>query len=282
MADHKGSSTMNGWNDGRDTRIARPGPNAATGLSRRAVLAGLFATAGLAGCRSTTMSVEGLGLSDFSAEASHQYPVHGVDVAKYQGDIDWEAARDGGVSFVWMKATEGGDRLDDRFKEYWAKAAAARIPRGAYHFWYHCRPGNEQAEWFIENVPKQRGALPPVIDVEWTPFSPTCTIRPPREEIVREVGKMSVMLERHYGQRPLLYIPIDVHRERLVGAFPNHEFWLRAVADHPDNVYENRRFRFWQYTATGSVPGIRGDVDRNAFAGTRDDWVKWLKVNLSK
>lgn len=273
---------MNGDNDGGGMPIGRSGQNGGTGLSRRAVLAGLFAAAGLAGCRSTTMSVEGLGLSDFSAEASHQYPVHGIDVAKYQGDIDWEAARDGGVSFVWMKATEGGDRLDDRFKEYWAKAAAARIPRGAYHFWYHCRPGDEQAEWFIQNVPKQRGALPPVIDVEWTPFSPTCTIRPPREDIVREVGRMSAILERHYGQRPILYIPIDVHRERLVGAFPTHEFWLRAVADHPDNVYENRRFRFWQYTATGSVPGIKGDVDRNAFSGTRDDWVKWLKVNLAK
>ena len=273
---------MDGHNDGRNPRTGRSGTGFGATLSRRSVLAGLLGAAGLAGCRSTTMSVEGLGLSDFSAEAAHQYPVHGIDVAKYQGAIDWEAARDSGVSFVWMKATEGGDRVDDRFEEYWGQAAAARIPRGGYHFWYHCRPGDEQAAWFIENVPKQRGALPPVIDVEWTPFSPTCTIRPPRAEILREVGKMSAILERHYGQRPILYIPIDVHRDRLVGAFPNHEFWLRAVADHPDNVYENRKFRFWQYTATGSVPGIKGNVDRNAFAGTRDDWIKWLKVNLAK
>ena len=93
---------------------------------------------------------------------------------------------------------------------------------------------------------------------------------------------MSDALERHYGQRPILYVPIDVHRERLVAAFPRHEFWVRAVADHPDNVYEDRKFRFWQYTATGSVPGIRGEVDRNAFAGSRADWAKWLQARMRR
>jgi len=69
---------------------------------------------------------------------------------------------------------------------------------------------------------------------------------------------------------------------RLVAAFPRHEFWVRAVADHPDNVYEDRKFRFWQYTATGSVPGIRGEVDRNAFAGSRADWAKWLQARMRR
>ena len=63
----------------------------------------------------------------------------------------------------------------------------------------------------------------------------------------------------------------------MVGAFPRHEVWARAVADHPDNVYENRAFRFWQYTEKGSVPGIGGGVDKNAFAGSHADWAAWLK-----
>src|SRR5208282_2497124 len=42
------------------------------------------------------------------------YPIHGIDVSKYQGTIDWRAVADSGVKFVWIKATEGGDRLDDR------------------------------------------------------------------------------------------------------------------------------------------------------------------------
>ncbi|MEF2546947.1 GH25 family lysozyme [Aurantimonas sp. E1-2-R+4] len=260
-----------------------PSTRARRGLGRRAlVLAGIAAALLVGGCRSTALDVKELGLTGMAAESAYQYPVHGIDISKYQGAIDWDAARDSGVAFAWLKATEGGDRVDERFAENWRKTRAVGIPRGAYHFWYHCRPGIEQARAFINAVPKDRLALPPVIDIEWTPFSPTCTKRPPREELVREVTAMADALERHYGQRPLLYIPIDVHRDRLVGAFPRHEVWVRAVRDHPDNVYENRRFRFWQYTEKGTVPGIKGEVDRNAFAGTREDWKKWLEANLSR
>jgi lysozyme len=259
--------------------VGRPRPSWRAGI---VMLAGMAALS-IAGCRSASLDVDNLGLapaaSGFSAESAHAYPVHGIDVSKYQGMIDWAAARQGGVAFAWLKATEGGDRLDDRFHDNWRGAGAAGVPRGAYHFWYHCRPGVEQAEWFIRNVPRERNALPPVIDIEWTPFSPTCTRRPSTEEIVREVGAMAAVLEKHYGKRPILYIPIDVHRERLVGAFRQHQMWLRAVRDHPKNVYKDRDFHFWQYTESGSVPGISGEVDRNVFAGTRADWIRWLQTH---
>ncbi|KQT88331.1 GH25 family lysozyme [Aurantimonas sp. Leaf443] len=244
-----------------------------------AVGAALLAGLTLSACRSASLDPVELGLSGFTATSAHQYPIHGIDVSKYQGTIDWATARRGGVSFAWLKATEGGDRVDSRFSENWQAAGRAGMPRGAYHFFYHCRPGIEQAAWFIRNVPKDPRALPPVIDVEWTPFSPTCTRRPPREELVREVTAMSDALQKHYGKKPILYVPIDVHRERLVGTFRGHDFWLRAVKDHPHNVYEDRDFRFWQYTATGSVPGVNGEVDRNAFAGTVQDWKKWLQAH---
>jgi len=44
--------------------------------------------------------------------AAHDYPVHGIDVSKYQGDVDWNAVAGSGVKFVWIKATEGGDHVD--------------------------------------------------------------------------------------------------------------------------------------------------------------------------
>ncbi len=239
--------------------------------------AGLLAALMIAGgCTTARLDTQELGLTGFAAEAAHHYPVHGVDVSKYQGSIDWVSARADGTAFAFLKATEGGDRVDDRFMDNWVAARAAGVPRGAYHFWYHCRSGESQADWFIRNVPRDATALPPVIDIEWTPFSPTCTKRPSREDIVKEVMAMSNRLEAWYGKRPILYVPIDVHRERLVGAFPNHKFWLRAVRDHPKNVYEDRDFLFWQYTETGTVAGIKGPVDRNAFGGTREDWQRWM------
>jgi lysozyme len=99
--------------------------------------------------------------------------IHGVDVSKYQGEIDWDAARQSGVSFAWIKATEGGNFVDDYFDRNWEGAKNAGIPRGAYHFAYWCRPAEEQVKWFEEHVPAEPGALPPVLDVEWTPTSKT-------------------------------------------------------------------------------------------------------------
>ena len=57
---------------------------------------------------------------------------------------------------------EGGDHVDPKFRENWAGARAAGIPRGAYHFVFWCRPAHEQAEWFKANVPNDPDALVPI------------------------------------------------------------------------------------------------------------------------
>ncbi len=254
-------------------------------LNRRVIafaILALVGALGITGCRTASLDPVELGLTRIAGERPDHYPVHGIDISKYQGTVDWRAAKAGGVEFVYIKATEGGDRLDERFHENWRGARDAGIPHGAYHFFYWCRPGIEQARWFIKNVPQDALSLPPVLAVEWTPHSPTCTRRPDRAEMLREMSAFMDALERHYGMRPIIYAPIDIHRDRLVGTYPNHRFWLRAVADHPDNVYEARDFHFWQYTATGTVAGIDGDVDRNAFSGSRQEWQKWLSSHTRR
>ena len=67
---------------------------------------------------------------------AHELPIHGIDVSKWQGTVDWAAVRAAGTQFVFIKATEGGDHVDDRFLENWNGAGAVGIPRGAYHFVY--------------------------------------------------------------------------------------------------------------------------------------------------
>src|SRR5690606_5867024 len=81
------------------------------------------------------------------------YPVHGIDISKWQGDIDWHAVRASGVAFAFIKATEGADHADERFAENWAAARRAGVPRGAYHYYYFCRTAQEQARWFAATVP---------------------------------------------------------------------------------------------------------------------------------
>lgn len=213
---------------------------------------------------------------DWVDRSPGHYAVHGVDVSKWQGDIDWGRVRASGASFAFIKATEGGDHADEAFAANWRAAAAAGLPRGAYHFYYFCRTGAEQADWFIRNVPKERGALPPVLDVEWNAHSRTCTRRPGAEEVRAEMAAFLTAVGRHYGQRPLVYVTPDFYRENELARLTGATFWLRSVAGHPRETYPGQNWTFWQYTGTGVVPGIDGPADLNAFAGSPAQWQAWV------
>ncbi len=212
---------------------------------------------------------------NFGKTTPQQLAVHGVDVSRWQGDINWAKLRTQGANFVFIKATDGGDHLDPMFKKNWKAADQAGLKRGAYHFFYWCRVASDQADWFIRNVPKVKGALPPVIDVEWNGDS-ACKRRPSPAKVREKMQVFMDKLEAHYGQRPIIYTAPDFYRDNLQGAFPDHPFWLRSVAAHPSKVYPNRKWVFWQYSGSGLSHGVDGRIDLNAFHGTEDQWHDWV------
>ncbi|MQQ08709.1 glycoside hydrolase [Epibacterium sp. SM1979] len=214
---------------------------------------------------------------EWDRRSPRSYPIHGIDVSRWQGEIDWPKARRSGVSFAYLKATEGGDVLDPRFTENWRQAKRAGVPRGAYHYFYFCRPAAEQARWFIRNVPRDGRALPHVLDMEWNHRSKTCTKRPSGAKVRAEARRFLSILERHYGKRPVVYTTVDFYRDTGIGNLPGTEFWLRSVAGHPAQVYPRQDWVFWQYTGTGQISGISGDVDINVFRGSAQAWVQWLE-----
>ncbi len=216
---------------------------------------------------------------EWTGRAPWTYAVHGTDVARYQNEVDWPTVRRNGIQFAFIKATEGGDRVDERFAQNWRGAKAAGIHRGAYHFYYFCRPAHEQAEWFIRNVPRDRHALPPVLDMEWNHLSPTCKLRPPPETVRSEMRIFLQMIERHYGRKPIIYTSVDFYEDNGLHHFHGYPWWLRSVAAHPIERYAGRPFLFWQYTGTGVIPGIEGDADINVFHGSASQWREWLKEN---
>ena len=208
-----------------------------------------------------------------------KYAVHGTDVSKYQTSIDWPKAKANGISFTFIKATEGGDRVDDYFVEHWNATRVAGVPRAAYHFYYFCRPAAQQAAWFIRNVPRDKAALPPVLDMEWNPQSPTCKLRPPAETVRAEMRAFLKIVEKHYGKKPIIYTSVDFFDDNGLSTFKGYPYWLRSVAGHPQEKYGSHPFTFWQYTGTGVVPGIAGNADINVFNGSEASWKKWLKAN---
>jgi lysozyme len=213
---------------------------------------------------------------DWGRMAPADQAVHGVDVSRWQGEIDWPKVARSGLSFAYIKATEGGDVADPLFKQNWRNAARVGLARGAYHFYYLCRPADEQAKWFIAHVPRQAGALPPVLDIEWNHQSRTCRIRPDPAHIRAEIRVFQQIVGAHYGQRPLIYTTVDFWRDNQLAKLGGEEFWLRSTAGHPRDTFPGQRWSFWQYTGTGVVPGIAGAADLNAFAGSEETWLSWL------
>ena len=205
-----------------------------------------------------------------------RFAVQGVDLSRFQARVNWAEARANGVNFAFLKATEGGDGVDPLFASHWQGAGAAGVLRGAYHVFYHCRPALEQARWFIAHVPRAAGALPPVLDIEWTPTSPTCRTRRDPETIRAEVRVFVAALSRHYNQRPIVYSTLDFFHDNDLGQISGADFWLRSVAAPIGAAYPGQAWTFWQYSSTGLVPGIAGKVDLNAFAGSRAEWMAWV------
>jgi lysozyme len=202
--------------------------------------------------------------------------IQGIDVSHWQQEIDWDRVRAAGTRFAFIKATEGGDHLDRRFRENWRESRRVGIPRGAYHFVFWCRPARDQIRWFIRNVPREPDALPPVLDVEWNNHS-SCPKAPP----AKARAKMREMLrafEAHFGKKPIIYTDINFHADVLEGTteFDDYPFWIRSTAGRPETRYVNRPWEFWQFTTTGRVPGVVGDVDRNAFFGSERQFTDWI------
>ncbi|UWR25774.1 glycoside hydrolase family 25 protein [Sulfitobacter sp. S223] len=214
---------------------------------------------------------------DFKGQHPARYRVQGIDAARFQTQIDWGTARRNGVSFAFLKATEGGDLLDPMFKSHWRGAGQAGVARGAYHFYYFCTTPEVQARWFIRNVPRSKGMLPPVLDMEWNPFSPTCAHRRPDARVVQdEMKRWLKIVEAYYGVRPIIYTTPRFYEENNLKGFKGYEYWLRTTAKAPRETFPGQSWRFWQYSATGLIGGIQGEVDLNAFSGSPQEWTAWL------
>lgn len=211
----------------------------------------------------------------FGKVTPDHHAVHGVDVSRWQREIDWETLRKRGANFAFIKATDGSDHLDPMFMKNWNGAKAAGIKRGAYHFFYWCSYASAQADWFIRNVPKDPDALPPVLDVEWNHQS-SCPQNLPRDKVLAKMRVFLDRLERHYGKRPIIYTSPDFYADNLKGVFEDYPFWLRSTAEHPSEVYPDRDWVFWQYSGTGLSKGVETHIDLNVFRGDESDWHRWL------
>lgn len=196
------------------------------------------------------------------------FPVRGVDVSHHQGTIDWPVVARSDVSFAFIKATEGGDYLDDTFARNFAEARAAGLAVGAYHFFTLCRPGAEQATNFLKAVPRGQPMLPPVIDLE---FTGSCPARPSIEQVRVELDTFFSAVEKALGRPMMIYAGSDF--EQMYGlALPKRERWVRSIAW----PIATEPWLIWQYHNAGRVDGIDTEVDLNVLHGGRSELLDLL------
>jgi lysozyme len=193
------------------------------------------------------------------------YPVRGLDISHHNGDIVWSQVRAQGLSFVFIKATEGGDYVDPNFQTNWSSSAAAGMQKGAYHFYNFCKTGAEQADNFIKTVPVEAGALPVVLDLEQ---SSDCAQLPAKDAFLKDLAAFTAKIQAAYGSAPILYINNAMYNQYLTGSVAAYKLWIADPSHTAPLMPAGETWALWQYAWHGKVAGIGSEVDLDVYSGT--------------
>lgn len=202
--------------------------------------------------------------------SAEEYPVRGIDISYYQGEVNWEElSAHEHVSFAFIKATEGSNHQDERFTENWNNARSAGVYVGAYHFVSFETSGATQADNFISIVPKQANSLPPVLDLEL--YNEEVMTNPPSKAEVHEILDVMIeKLEAYYGVKPIIYTSSNLYIKYLLGSYSGYDLWMSNTSCEP-----LANWTFWQYSFEGMLPGFSMDnipVDLNVYNGSEKDF----------
>jgi lysozyme len=203
----------------------------------------------------------------------------GIDISHYNGQVDFAKIKAAGCEFVFIKATEGTDLVDARFNANWHGAKAAGIVRGAYHFFQPGVSVTKQADNFLKVVGQlEPGDLFPVIDAENPRLWKGITPRHAADLVITWLE----LVEKHLGVPGIIYAGDSFVRDILGAdarlAQSGRKLYLaryrKTVPPAPKPFSD---WAFWQFSQTGSWPGIKGAVDLDLFKGSRSDLLALTK-----
>jgi lysozyme len=187
--------------------------------------------------------------------------VHGIDLSHYQGEVFWETV--GGhtkMAYVYLKATEGGDRIDSRYERNIELAHRYGLKVGSYHFFRPKTPLHLQLRNFTTQCLPGEQDLIPMIDVETTGSMPDAQFCDSLKTFLR-------MVERAYRQKPLVYTFRNFYNWHLVGQLDGYQLMVAMYQDEEPVLADGRDITMWQYTGKGRIVGVNGYVDKSRFMG---------------
>ncbi len=191
--------------------------------------------------------------------------VEGIDVSHWQATIDWQAVTQTDVVFA-IARTNDGSVMDSQFEANWPGIKNAGLLRGVYQYFHPGGDPVEQAGILVDKVGiLGPGDLPAVIDVETTDGEPPSVI-------AANIAIWMDLVEAGTGRRPFIYTGSyfwNDHVQSSQFADDSDLLWIAHYTQNCPNLPTPwSRWAFWQYTSSGSVSGIWGNVDRNLFNGS--------------
>lgn len=187
--------------------------------------------------------------------------IHGIDLSHYQGNVFWETIGDNThMAYVYLKATEGGDRIDATFERNIWMAHQQGLKVGSYHFY---RPKTDQLKQLrnfqSQCIPEEQD-LVPMIDVESTGGLST-------DVFCDSLFYFLDLIEEAYQQKPLIYTGRNFYNKHLLGKIDDYKIMIAMYTEEEPVVADDREITMWQYTGKGSISGISGYVDKSRFMG---------------
>ncbi|MBQ7421218.1 MAG: glycosyl hydrolase family 25 [Prevotella sp.] len=189
--------------------------------------------------------------------------IHGLDMSHYQGNVFWEAVEEvsgNKMHYVYLKATEGGNNIDERYLQNIEMAKKAGLKVGSYHF-YRPRIAQEvQLSNFRAQCRPQDQDLIPMIDVESNgglSISAFCD----------SLHKFLILVENEYKQKPLVYTGQNFYNKYLVGELDGYKLMIAKYSEPEPQLLDDRDIFAWQYTGKGHIRGVNGFVDKSRLLG---------------
>ncbi|WP_052947964.1 GH25 family lysozyme [Aneurinibacillus tyrosinisolvens] len=180
--------------------------------------------------------------------------IKGIDVSHWQGNIDWQKVAADGVQFVFIKATEGTTYFDPTFNEYAAGAKANGIHLGTYHYAKFSNVAEAQAEvqYFLGKIAGISFDYPVVLDLEENKKGASqAELTDAAVVFLRAIEKAGYFAMIYTGE---YFMSSALDASKLAP-------FAKWIAHYGGNLIQSADI--WQYTSTGRVNGINGDVDLN-------------------
>jgi len=188
----------------------------------------------------------------------------GVDLSHFNVSAEFHEMVDAGISFVYLKATQGENFVDPTYADRRVRALSVGLRVGSYHFYDPQSPASEQADQFLHTIGKLLpGELPPALDLEATPGWDSIS----QSERVHQVDSWLNEVEGGLGVRPMIYTSMGWWKGEFGNAdFSGHPLWLAHYDSAPGDTGLWKYWTAWQYGQFGSVSGAgTGDVDTDVW-----------------